>query len=121
MDDRKSRARPDDAGYYDSAHAGANADENFGTFEAGDVRAYQDEWRRDYLAHHGRNPQDYARYEPAYRYGHGLAHDARYRGQSWDTIEPSARRDWERQHPGSAWRQFKDAVRHAWDRARGAV
>lgn len=57
-------------------------------------------------------------YEPAYRYGHGLGGDERYRGQQWDAIEPHARREWEQQHAasGGTWSRVKATVRHAWER-----
>jgi uncharacterized protein (TIGR02271 family) len=61
----------------------------------------------------------YEQCSPAYRYGYELAGDARY-GGDWATIEAEARRGWETRHRGT-WEQFKDAVRYAWDRARGAA
>ena len=32
-----------------------------------------------------------------------------------------ARRDWETRHPGDAWKDFKDAVQHAYQRVREDV
>jgi len=58
----------------------------------------------------------YEDYEPAYRYGHELSSDERYRGREWDEMEPEVRRDWESRYPGSAWERFKAAVRHGWER-----
>lgn len=58
-------------------------------------------------------PYDY--YVPAYRYGYGLASDARYQNRSWDQVEPDVRRDWEREHPGT-WERFKASIRHAWEK-----
>lgn len=74
--------------------------------------AYRDHYQRD-LADTG-YPYDY--YVPAYRYGYGLANDARYQNRTWDQVEPDVRRDWEREHPGS-WERFKSSIRRAWDRA----
>jgi hypothetical protein len=54
---------------------------------------------------------------PAYRYGAALARDERYRGASWEDVEPHARRDWD-EHAGG-WEQFKDAVRAAWEKVSG--
>lgn len=61
-------------------------------------------------------PYDY--YVPAYRYGYGLASDARYQNSTWDVIQPNARRDWEREHPGT-WDRFENAIRHAWENVTG--
>ena len=35
--------------------------------------------------------------------------------------EMDARREWEMNHPGQAWDDFKDAVRHAWQRVKDDV
>jgi uncharacterized protein (TIGR02271 family) len=55
--------------------------------------------------------------QPAYRYGAALARDERYRGASWDDVEPQARRDWDETAGG--WEQFRDAVRAAWQKVSG--
>lgn len=75
---------------------------------------YQNHYN-SYLADTG-YPYDY--YVPAYRYGYGLASDARYQNRTWDVIEPDVRGDWERDHPGT-WERFKNAVRHAWEDVSG--
>ena len=56
----------------------------------------------------------YEDYEPAYRYGHALAHDPAYAGRKWEDFEPDARRQWERLHPRQPWQRYRTAVRHAW-------
>jgi hypothetical protein len=76
-----------------------------------------DEFRSDYEARYAGPAGSYDDFEPAYRYGHALAADARFGGRSWDEIEADARAEWERSHPQSAWQRFKGAVRHAWERA----
>ena len=60
----------------------------------------------------------YGEYTPAYKFGHTLATDARYRTGDWTTVEADARKHWETKNPGT-WEEFKDAVHHAWDKARG--
>jgi uncharacterized protein (TIGR02271 family) len=78
---------------------------------------YRDHFDRNY-SHMG---AVYDEYDPAYRYGHSLANDERYRGQDWDTMEPMVRRDWESRHgssSGSTWDRMKFSVRHAWERAK---
>lgn len=64
-----------------------------------------------FLANSG-YPYDY--YAPAYRYGYGLAGNARYKNSTWAVIEPEVQQDWEREHPGT-WDRFKAAIRHAWE------
>jgi len=57
-------------------------------------------------------------FTPAYRFGHTLATDDRYRTGEWSAIEPEARKHWESKNEGT-WEEFKDAIHHAWDKARG--
>jgi len=59
-----------------------------------------------------------ARFRPAYEFADQIAADQRYRGRTWEQIEPDVRRTYEQRYPGSAWEQMKDAVRRGWDRAR---
>jgi len=82
-----------------------------------DTDAMSSGWRSDFQTRYGAQGGSYDEYEPAYRFGHGLRSDQRFSGRQWDEIEPDVRRDWESRNPGSAWERFKDAVRHAWDRA----
>jgi uncharacterized protein (TIGR02271 family) len=57
-------------------------------------------------------------FTPAYRFGCSLAGDERYRPGDWATIEPEARKYWESKNEGT-WEEFKEAIHHAWDKARG--
>ncbi len=57
-------------------------------------------------------------FTPAYRYGHTLATDSRYNTGTWSTVEPEARKHWEAKNEGT-WEEFKEAVHHAWEKARG--
>lgn len=75
-------------------------------------------FRSHYESRYGALGGSYAEYDPAYRHGHSLALDARYRGRDWTEVEADVERDWQARHPSSPWQTFKDAVRHAWDRAR---
>lgn len=83
--------------------------------------AYAADCRNNFRTTFGNRPgATYEKYEPAYRYGHTLATDTRYAGKDWTAFESEARRNWETRHPGQgAWDDVKDAVRYAWDRARG--
>jgi uncharacterized protein (TIGR02271 family) len=80
--------------------------------------SYDADFRQHYTSHFGSSGEAWDRYEPAYRYGYGLAGDPAYRGRDWAAIENDARTRWEQQHSGT-WERMKDAIRHAWDRARG--
>jgi len=59
-------------------------------------------------------------YSPAYQFGHTLGGDATYRTAEWTTVEPQARKSWEAQHKGT-WEEFKEAIHHAWDKARAKI
>jgi len=84
-------------------------------------RAYADferDYRSDFGTRFGTSGRRYEEVEPAYRFGHSLAADERYRSSRWEDVETQARSDWERRNSGSAWDDMKDAVRHAWERAK---
>jgi hypothetical protein len=55
------------------------------------------------------------------RFAQELAGNAQYRGRDWHTIEPDARRAFEKDNPGGTWDQLKDAVRSGYDRMRQKV
>lgn len=83
-----------------------------------------DDFARDeglFAAHQqaaGLGQRDYAAYAPAYRFGYVMASDPRYAADSWETVEPKLRREWERDRQGS-WGEFAPAVRYAWEISRG--
>jgi uncharacterized protein (TIGR02271 family) len=57
-------------------------------------------------------------FAPAYRFGHEMRGDLRFAGESWNEVEPTARKAWEEKNPGT-WERFKSAIRHAWESAKG--
>lgn len=84
--------------------------------------AYEADFRKHFTTTYGGrgNTYTYDKYAPAYRYGHDLVSDQRYRGKDWSAFEADARRDWETRYPGQGiWEDVKDAVRYAWDTVRG--
>ena len=85
---------------------------------ARDVAGYEPAFRSHYDTAFASRGSPYEHWAPAYRYGYDLATDARYRDREWATVEPDARRDWEQRHTGT-WEEFKEAIRHAWDKVRG--
>jgi len=80
---------------------------------------YDNDFRTHYQSSAATSGYTYDQYAPVYRYGYGLANDPMYRDRDWSTIETDARTRWEERNPGT-WEQFKDSVRYAWDKARGA-
>ena len=81
--------------------------------------SFDDTYYRDYYSTNLTNSgYTYDQYSPVFRYGEALGTSERYRGQDWDTVSTSARRDWEERNPGT-WDEFKDSIRYAWERATG--
>lgn len=88
-------------------------------FNGGDYDAAN--YRNHYQTTYSNTGHTYEDYDPAYRYGYTLANDTRYTGRDWDAIEADARREWNQNYKGSAWENFKDAVRYGWERTKEAV
>jgi len=84
-----------------------------------DFAKYDSDFNSYYNTNLKNSGYTYEQYEPVYRYGYNLAYDPTYRDYDWNRLEPEARRRWEERNPGT-WEQFKDSVRYAWDKARGA-
>jgi len=91
--------------------AGEAAEDNF--------RGYDEDFRTHYQSYGTNSGYTYEQYTPIYRYGYNLANDSAYRNREWSDIEADARTRWEERNPGT-WENFKDSVRYAWDKARGA-
>ncbi|HYE37307.1 DUF2382 domain-containing protein [Methylocaldum sp.] len=77
------------------------------------------DFRQHYSTHFGNMGQPYDQYVPAYRFGHTLGTDPAYAGKDWAALESDAQRRWEKDKPGGKWDQMKNAIRYAWERARG--
>lgn len=85
------------------------------------VRSYDDfsdAFMADYQVHYAAQGGSYDEYDPAYRYGHSLAYDARYANRPWEAIEADAQTGWSDRNAGSPWDKVKKAVRHAWERVK---
>lgn len=82
-----------------------------------DYTTYDTDFRRHYNTNFANSGYTYDQYSPAYRYGYDLAYDDMYRGYTWEELEPEAERYWMEEHEGT-WENFKDAVRHAWERTK---
>ncbi len=82
-----------------------------------DWQRFNNDFQTHYNTHFANTGRAYNNYEPAYRYGYTLGSRADWRGRSWEQIEPDARRQWESEYRDQgAWEDFKDAVRHGWQR-----
>ncbi|CAD6513423.1 hypothetical protein ACFQ3P_03440 [Paraburkholderia sabiae] len=124
-DDMKSRnARPSDSNEAREAIAAAEPTPRTGL--VGDPIMgtpleefpYDDEFRKDYDARYANTGSSYDEYRRAYTHGTTLGQDERYREQDWQSVEQSARENWESRYPESGWERFKAAVRHGWERVR---
>jgi hypothetical protein len=74
-------------------------------------------WREHYKARpYIDEGADYEAYRPAYRYG--WESYGRYRGRTFDEVEPELSREWEGRQQGSTlgWSRARLAARDAWDR-----
>lgn len=80
---------------------------------------YDAYFRNHYNSNYANTSFTYDQYRPYYEYGYELANDPRYRGRDWSQIEFDARQDWERNHPGARWDDFRAAVYEAWMRVTG--
>jgi uncharacterized protein (TIGR02271 family) len=80
-----------------------------------------DDFRRHWQTSYGQSGGRYEDYDSAYRYGSGLAGTQRFSNYRWDDVEPDMRRDWESNHPESAWEKVKDAVRYGVERVKGSA
>ena len=78
-----------------------------------------DYWRTNYRNRPYAGSNDYAYWQPAYRYGYESAE--RYSNRKWDDVENDLRTGWNTyQYRATAtWEQIKAAVRDAWDRVTG--
>lgn len=75
---------------------------------------YRTHWQTAY----GQSGSRYEDYDAAYRYGSTMAGSSSYQG-GWEDAEPGMRREWETNHPESAWDKVKDAVRYGAERVSG--
>jgi hypothetical protein len=92
------------------------------TAPAFDVEAEENYWRENYAnAIYVVIGENYADYEPAYRYGWEAT--SRYVDLDWEDIEEQMERGWEDRRGASRlpWTRAKHAVRDAWDRVKRAV
>ncbi|MBC8167483.1 MAG: YsnF/AvaK domain-containing protein [Bryobacteraceae bacterium] len=83
-----------------------------------DATDYDQDFRTDYQTRYGKSGRDFEYYAPGYRFGSTIAADSRFKDREWSTVESDLRRDWDTRGQGK-WEDFKDTIRHGWDRVRG--
>ncbi len=88
--------------------------ENATTAQRFDVESFRTDWQQKHQA----RGFTYDQYKPAYRFGHDIRTQGHFGGSNWNEVEPNAKSTWEQKNPGT-WEHFKDAVRHAWEKATG--
>ena len=84
---------------------------------------YREEWER----RSGGEGTSWENVEPAFRYGHEMAGDPRYRDREWQDVEQNLVGEYADWHARQgykndaeyAWDRVSGDVRAAWDRARG--
>jgi stress response protein YsnF len=64
------------------------------------------------------NAVDEERFRPAYTFADEISADQRYRGRSFDEIEPDLRTSYAQRYPNSRWDDVRDAVRTRFGRGR---
>lgn len=79
---------------------------------------YRDSFREHYGTTYGTTDRSYDYYEPAYRWGYTYGTSGDYRGRNYAELEPEMRRRYEEEHGRGTWERVKDAVEHAFHRAR---
>jgi hypothetical protein len=79
---------------------------------------YRTHWNAHYGSRAGSGSGDYDQHAPAYLFGSEARRSEKYRSHDWENAEPHLKSDWEARHPGqlSPWENFKDAVKHGWNR-----
>jgi hypothetical protein len=112
---------PTDAGDVGRGAMGAMGSvETMGKMGTHTFDRYDTDFRDHFDQMYANRGYTYNDYVPAYRYGYDLAINERYSGRDWSEFEMEAQRDWQQRHPDSAWDDFKDAIRHGWERVRNA-
>ena len=81
-----------------------------------DYSTYETAFRSHHKKHFGK-VGEFETYSPAYRFGYDYA-TSNPQGGEWATVEPVARKSWEKSHKGT-WEEFKDAIHHGWDKVTG--
>ena len=80
------------------------------------------DFQTHYTSTYGSSGRDYDTYKPAYQYGYAAGQT--YKGQDYSSVENDLRSDYSSRYndgDDSMWDDFKDAVRHGYNKAKAAV
>jgi hypothetical protein len=108
------------ADYLDrSAQAPAVSSEAFVAMLGPDWDTEDAYWQSAYPARpYARADRGYEYYRAAYRFG--AERSVRYRGEDWNDLERTVRREWlGSDHATHSWEEMRTAIRDAWDHVRG--
>jgi len=109
-------ASADEAPAWDTAMAAIRQGWDSVSPEIDDDAYYRTHWN----ARYGNRADSgaYDEHAPAYLFGDEARRLEKYRSHDWEDAEPHLKSDWEARHPGklSPWENFKDAVKHGWNR-----
>jgi uncharacterized protein (TIGR02271 family) len=75
----------------------------------------EDDFRRHFNSRYSSMGEDYSTYRSAYRYAGTMSQEKRYHDKEWIDIENDARKDWERDHPGT-WAKYREAIQYGWEK-----
>lgn len=80
-----------------------------------DVQDLEVEFQKDFQDRYASTGATYDQYRPAYDFGRQLAMRETAHGD-FESVEPQARDEFERQHPGE-WSLYRDAIRRGYERS----
>lgn len=109
-------ASADEAPAWDTAMAAIRQGWDSVSPEIDDDAYYRTHWNARYGDRADSGAYD--EHAPAYLFGEEARRLEKYRSHDWEDAEPHLKSDWEARHPGklSPWENFKDAVKHGWNR-----
>jgi len=76
---------------------------------------YRANWQKQYGTSGGR----WEDVSPYYQYGYEARSNPSYQGQTWATVEPRLRQDWETRYPTTPWAKVRQYVSDVWSGTRG--
>jgi hypothetical protein len=109
-------ARPLGASTWDESRSAICRGWNSTSPAVEDDRYFRAHWNAIYRNTAGKPAYDDR--TPAYLYGSEARRSEKYRSRDWQDVEPEIETDWRARHAGqlSSWEEFKDAVKHGWNR-----
>lgn len=109
-------ARSPSASTWDESKSAVRRGWNSTSPDIEDDRYFRAHWNAIYRDSAGK--PDYDDRTPAYLYGSEARRSEIYQSHDWRDVEQDIEADWKARHAGqlSSWGDFKDAVKHGWNR-----